>query len=115
MRFFCPLGHSSQRTKTSTPNTKGGRRIATIVAVDTGIARVLHFVATVPAGQGKEATNEVLAHKEIVRVEDRPGVVVRRSAGANADLIGIASPVPNPSRCQRWTRRFARTTPRSRY
>ena len=115
MRFFCPLGHSSQRTKTFTPNTKGGRRIATIVARDVGTARVRRFVGTVPVGKGKEATNEALAHKEIVKAEDRPGAVVRRRAVANADLIGIASPVPNPSRCQQWTRKSARMTPRSRY
>ena len=116
MRFFCPRGHISQRTKTSTPNTKGGRRTATIVAVDTGIAHVRHFVGTVPAGKGQEATNEALAHrKEIVRVEGRPGAVVRRRVEASAGLTAIASRVPNPSRCQRLTRRFAPTMARWKY
>ena len=94
---------------------KGGRRIATIVVGDVEIARVRPFVGIVPAVKAREATNGVLARpKEIVRVEDRPGVVVR-SVEANAGLIVIASPVPNPSRCPQWKRRFARTTPRSKF
>jgi len=118
MRFFCPPGHISQRTKTFTPNTKGGRRIATTVVVAVAAAesvRVRHSVAIVRVDKdkGQEATNGALVHpKEIVRVEGRPGAVARHSAAVSAGLIAIASLVPNPSRCRRLTRKFVPTTAR---
>jgi hypothetical protein len=119
MRFFCPPGHISQQTKTFTPNTKGGRRIAMTVAVAVAAAEIVRvplFAATGRVDKGKEATNEALVrHKEIVRVEGRPGAVVRRRGEASAGLIVIASPVPNRSRCQRWTRKFAPMMPRWKY
>ena len=89
--------------------------IVAVAVAAAEIDRVLLFAVIVRADKDQEATNEALAHKGIVRVEGRPGAVVRRSAEASAGLIAIASPVPNPSRCQRLTRRFARTIPRWKY